>query len=151
MIDEFPYSPKSKHIGKSIDWTSASPLCWEQPFAIWKKVNPVDIKRLQSEPQNAKLYATLPDEVKERLQAVLEGRNPDASTYARKSPSRTSTEKDTLLSMLEGIMLEAGDAGDLTAKLRTVELRAKLHSLLTQKAVEDTVVNISVISGVDRG
>jgi hypothetical protein len=148
MTDLFPYNPKSLKPASSIDWAMANPLSWEAPFKVWKKVNVVDIQRLMSEPQNARIYKSLAPDVQEKLLAVAEGRNPVA---AAPPPKKSGTEKEALLALLEKVLGEAEEAGDLTAALRTIELRAKIHSLLNTKVNEDErVITITVDTGVVR-
>lgn len=148
--DQFPYNPKSRSVATSIDWLKASPLAWDAPFPLWKKVSPVDLKRLQTEPRFARLYESLDAATKEKVQASIDGRTPDREPVAKAGSS--ASEKQNLLELLESVLMKADDAGDLTAELRAIELRGKLHALLTQKSSEeDRNITINIVTGIDRG
>lgn len=144
MSDQFPYSPTSRKIATSIDWLLASSQSWDAPLSVWKKVPAKDIKRLTQEPKYARLYSSLPETVKEKLVAVMEER-PVATT-----PSRGGSTKEDILERIEAVLEDAESKGDTTGRLNGIKLLAQVQSLLNQKAEQDTTVNITVISGVER-
>jgi hypothetical protein len=142
---KWPYNPNSKSVDRQIDWQSANPLAFDSSIAIWKRVDAVDLKKLTDDARYRRVYSGLSAEQKETIQAAQDGRVPRSENV-----SKTGNEKDALLSLLQSVLDEASDAGDLSAKLKTIELRAKLNALLNQKQEEDRNIVINVITGVER-
>jgi hypothetical protein len=102
-----------------------------------------------SEPSLAGILAKLSDEQREAIAAIAEERKENRAQPVK--PRKAISEKDTILAQLERVMDEADQAEDLTAKLRAIELRARLHALLNTKLNEDErSITINVVTGVDR-
>lgn len=140
----WPNDHESKTVGTGIDWRAASPLAFRAPIAVWKRVAQQDALRLRDDPKYSPILKTLPEEV----QAVI---HEIADAVAKKREAEASeANKGTILAEIDQAIKEAEDGDDITAKLRGLELKAKLHQLLNPKTQEDQVVNIYVVTGVNR-
>jgi hypothetical protein len=148
--DLWPYNPSSTSPPKrGILWANMHPDSLDAPLPVWRKVNKIDAAKLMSEPSLAGILAKLSDEQREAIAAIAEERKENRAQPVK--PRKAISEKDTILAQLERVMDEADQAEDLTAKLRAIELRARLHALLNTKLNEDErniVINVS--TGVDR-
>jgi hypothetical protein len=130
--EDFPYNPRSKSVAS---------------FAVWKRVAEVDLKRLKTEPRNAALWTSLSPEAKEKVQAALDRRNPEK---AGKETPAANSPKEKILARVDQAISEAEDDGDLTAKLRGLELVARIEKLLATQPTQDRETTINVITGVPR-
>lgn len=148
----WPYDASSQSPPKGgIDWSAAAPGFEDAPLWVWRKVSKHDAELLLQDPRFADLLGSLSAEVKEVVQAVASGRKIGRSREPKASGAKPKTEKDNLLMLVEELLADAEDQGDLTARVRGIELRAKLNSLLTQKTPEeDRTVVINVVTGVVR-
>lgn len=149
MSNLFPYNAQSTTWAKAIDWLKCDPLIGGAPVRVWRKVTTADADMLRKDPRLRSIFAQLPDEIKEVVGAVAEGRSiakPVAAT-----PKVVKSERDIILDMIESVIKESDETGDLTAKLRGIELRAKMASLLSQKTPDDErTITINVVTGVPR-
>jgi len=152
MVDDlWPYNPSSTSPPKrGILWANIHPESLDAPLPVWRKVSKIDAAKLMSEPSLAGILAKLSDEQREAIAAIAEERKENRAQPVK--PRKAISEKDTILAQLERVMDEADQAEDLTAKLRAIELRARLHALLNTKISEDEkTINIVVNTGVKRG
>lgn len=140
----WPNDPKSTIVGTGIDWRAASPLAFNAPKTVWKRVQQQDALRLTEDPKYRPIFKTLPDDI----QALILGIATNADK--KEQERQEAANRDTILKEIDDAIKEAEDADDIAAKLRGLELKARLHQLLNQKPVEDTVVTINVITGVER-
>jgi hypothetical protein len=144
MVDDnanWPYNPASSKIAKVIDWSSASKeaLSSARPGLIRK----LDIRSLQQlQTRFTSLWELLPPDCKDAAQTVISGGKP-ATVKAAKN-----NKKDELLAEVEEVMADSIDDGSL--RLKAIELKAKLESLLNVKDTEDRNIVINVITGVNR-
>ena len=85
--------------------------------------------------------------VREQLDCKIDG---TPFTLLEKK-AKPESAKDSILSQIEKVKDMALADSDLPGVLKSLELQAKLHALLTSKAEVDPVININVITGVPRG
>lgn len=140
----WPNDHESKVVGTGIDWRAASPLAFRAPVNVWKRVAQQDALRLRDDPKYAPIFRTLPEEIQVVIHEIA-----DAVAKKRETEANEAN-KGTILKEIDAAIREAEDADDITAKLRGLELKAKLHQLLSPKAQEDQVINIFVTDGVSR-
>lgn len=147
--DLFPYNAKSTTWAKAIDWLKCDPLIGGAPARVWRKVTSADADMLRKDPRLRSIFAQLPDDIKEIVGAVAEGRQIAKPAAAPKAAQKS--EREIILDMIESVITESDETGDLTAKLRGIELRAKMASLLSQKTPdEERSIVINVVTGVER-
>ena len=149
----WPYDPTSQTPPKSgIVWSDAAPGFKEAPLKVWRKISKHDAVTLSTDPRCVAVFDSLAPEIKEAVSAVASGRPEEKRKAEVKEPkAKPRTEKENLLEMLERVMEDAEQAEDLVARMRGIELRAKLHSLLTQRVSEDDRnVTINIVTGVNR-
>jgi hypothetical protein len=66
-------------------------------------------------------------------------------------PERTKSSKEEILKRVDDTVNDAEQDGDLVAKLRGLELMAKVEQLLSTKERVDPNIVINIVTGVDRG
>jgi hypothetical protein len=143
----WPYSATAATVAnKPIDWMDSTP---ESVLAgkreQWLKIEPADLTNLKMHFRH--MWDTLPKETTELLEDRIAGR---PIALVRKPRNGPRSEKDDILDEVEAIQQLSLNDNDLSALLKSVELKAKLHALLTQKEVNDPVITINVVSGVPR-
>jgi hypothetical protein len=148
-LKHWPHDHKSGMVDREIDWLRASPLAFHAGPPMWKRIPKKDARALMGEESLRGIWMSLPQEIQEIVKEVAEGEEAK-QRKARKELDNTH-EKNDILKQIRETITEAEDAEDLTAKLRGIELLAKVQNLLTQKPQEDPTIIINVISGVERG
>lgn len=140
----WPNDHESKVVGTGIDWRAASPLAFRAPVNVWKRVAQQDAIRLRDDPKYAPILKTLPEEVQVVIHEIAD------NAPKKRALEAEEANKGSILKEIDQAIKEAEDGDDITAKLRGLELKAKLHQLLNPKAQEDQVINIFVTDGVSR-
>jgi hypothetical protein len=151
----WPYDPTDNEPATAIDWTRADPVALNAKPAVWRKLAKADAVRLSTDPRYKKIFAALPLHAKKAVLHVCGEVYEDEEFVAkdprdREPPLTKRGPKEDILSRLEGLLEEADDAGDLTAKARGIEIMAKVQKLFEKNDQEDKQVTINVVTGVPR-
>ena len=166
----FPYNADAQVMGRNIDWADADPKCAASGEKTWKKVEQKDALKLVSDPRFRRLLVSLPERIQEVVHAiaenrrvttpvaVLEERAAAMQRIAAAAPvsgkpaaqARQSVSKSDIIDAVVGVLKDADDAGDMSVKLKSIELLAKVEQLLGSKPQEDREITINVITGVPR-
>ena len=145
----WPHDHKSGIVDREIDWLRASPLAFHAGPPVWKRIPQNAAKTLCQESSLRGIFMSLPPEIQGVVKEVADGEE-TKQRKARKELDNTHTKND-ILKQIRDTINDAEEAEDLTAKLRGIELLAKVENLLTQKPQEDQTIIINVVSGVERG
>ena len=105
-----------------------------------------DLRNLTTNPTYARMYEAMPMELKSEFKRRL-----DQSEEAEDPiPTQPRSSKEQILKRVDDTIEDAEIDGDLVAKLRGLELMAKVEQLLSTKAQQDPTITINVITGVPR-
>lgn len=148
MSEEWPYNSASHAVAKSIDWSRMAPLASKARPSVWRKIAKTDADKLRSDPRFKAIFQSLDPATQEIVNALADDRPAE-----RGAAVRTKTEpstKSTILDRINDAILTAEETDDMAAKLRGLELYAKIEQLLSVKPVEDRNITINVLTGVER-
>lgn len=146
MPSQFPYDPTARDTCERIDWFRVHPASWQAPVRKWRRVSLQDIVEFVADERYARLYEGVPMELKVEFKRRAESRE-----EAEKQAPKIRSSKDDILLRVDEVVGDAEVEGDLTAKLRALELMAKVEQLLSVRERPDPVITINVITGVPRG
>lgn len=144
---KWPYDPANFSVASSINWMEADSLAFRSPIQVWKKVKASDANALRRDVRYKAIYASLDADTKAIIDSIADG-----APIRRPSPiqPKGDSTKDDILGQVENVIADAEAEGDTTARLKGIELLAKLHQLLSQKPIEDKEIVINVVTGVER-
>ena len=145
---KWPYNHKSTVVATDIDWTRASPLAFNAPHVLWRKVSKPDAASLVSEQRFVSVFMTLDPAVQQILRDASQADPKVKRAEVRRLEQ--GEKKDDVIQRINDAIQEAEDNGDIASKLRGLEMLAKIENVLTQKPVEDAVTIINVVTGVTR-
>jgi hypothetical protein len=146
MPSQFPYDPNSRETAERIDWVRIHPQSMQVNVRRWRRVSLADIQNLMTNPSSARIFEAMPMELKAEFTRRVEHRE-DADI----PPERTKSSKEEILKRVDDTVNDAEQDGDLVAKLRGLELMAKVEQLLSTKERVDPNIVINIVTGVDRG
>lgn len=145
-MPSWPYDPTSRDTATNIDWVRVHPQSMQSPARRWRRVALADLAKLSTHDAYKRVYDALPMEIKAEITRRLE-HNEEADS-PREDVPRSS--KEQILKRVDDTIEDAELDGDLVAKLRGLELMAKVEQLLSTKVQQDPQITINVITNVPR-
>lgn len=140
----WPSDPKSTMVATGIDWTAASPLAFQAPISVWKRLTVNDALRLANDTRYKPIFKALPADVQSVVMSIA------IKEDKLKEKLAEDATRDSILKEVDEAIKEAGDSDNIGAKLQGIKLKAELFQLLTKKPQEDTQITINVVTGVER-
>ena len=146
MPSQFPYDPSARDTCERIDWHRVHPQSLTANVRKWRRVSLQDLRNLTTNPTYARMYEAMPMELKSEFKRRL-----DQSEEAEDPiPTQPRSSKEQILKRVDDTIEDAEIDGDLVAKLRGLELMAKVEQLLSTKVQQDPTITINVVTGVSR-